>query len=302
MPIVPHARKHIFPRGASYPALVKVLSIQSSVAYGYAGNSSAVFPLQRLGNEVWPVHTVHFSNHTGYGQWRGIVLEPQTVSDVITGIEERGVLPECDAVLSGYQGAPAVGEVVLDAVARVKSANPAAVYCADPVMGDVGRGFYVQAGIPEFMRDRIVPAADILTPNQFELEYLTGSSIRSVADLLAAVDALRRQGPGTVLVTSVQTDQTPADSVQMVAVGHDGVFQVTTPLMPLHVSGCGDATAAIFLARVMTQGVAHALATTADSVFAIIEATHAAGTRELQLIAAQDAIAHPSGRFEARPI
>ena len=281
---------------------MKVLSIQSSVAYGYAGNSSAVFPLQRLGHEVWPVHTVHFSNHTGYGEWRGIVLDPQTVADVITGIEERGVLPECDAVLSGYQGAPAVGEVVLDAVARVKSANPAAVYCADPVMGDVGRGFYVQAGIPEFMRDRIVPAADILTPNQFELEYLTGSSIRSVADLLAAVEALRRQGPDTVLVTSVQTDQTPADSVQMVAVGHEGAFQVTTPLMPLHVSGCGDATAAVFLARVMTQGVAHALSTTADSVFAIIEATHAAGTRELQLISAQEQIAHPSGRFEARPL
>ena len=278
---------------------MNVLSIQSSVAYGHAGNSSAVFPLQRLGHEVWPVHTVHFSNHTGYGDWRGIVFEPQTVADVITGIEERGVLPTCDAVLSGYQGDPAVGEVVLDAVARVKAANPAAIYCADPVMGDVGRGFYVRPGIPEFMPDRIVPAADILTPNQFELEYLTGSSVRSSADLLAAVDSLRRQGPSTVLVTSVQTDRTPDGKVQMVAVGPGGAYFVTTPKLPLDVVGCGDLTTAMFLARLVTEGIEKALAHTADSIFAIIEATERAGSRELQLIASQEAIAAPTGTFEA---
>lgn len=278
---------------------MNVLSIQSSVAYGHAGNSSAVFPLQRLGHEVWPVHTVHFSNHTGYGHWRGIVFDPQIVADVITGIEERGVLGTCDAVLSGYQGDPAVGEVVLDAVARVKAANPAALYCADPVLGDVGRGFYVRPGIPEFMRDAIVPACDILTPNQFELEYLTGTVIGSVADLLAAIEALRRQGPATVLVTSVQTDRTPAGSLQMVAVGPDGAYCVTTPNLPIQVSGSGDLTTAIFLARLMTGGLATALASTADSVFAVIEATDRSGSQELQLIAAQDAIAVPDGRFEA---
>lgn len=278
---------------------MNVLSIQSSVAYGHAGNSSAVFPLQRLGHEVWPVHTVHFSNHTGYGHWRGIVFDPQVVADVITGIEERGVLGTCDAVLSGYQGDPAVGEVVLDAVARVKAANPAAIYCADPVLGDVGRGFYVRPGIPEFMRDAIVPACDILTPNQFELEYLTGTVIGSVADLLAAIEALRRQGPATVLVTSVQTDRTPAGSLQMVAVGPDGAYCVATPKLPIQVSGSGDLTTAIFLARLMTDGLATALASTADSVFAVIEATDRSGSQELQLIAAQDAIAVPNGRFEA---
>lgn len=276
-----------------------MLSIQSSVAYGHAGNSSAVFPLQRLGHEVWPVHTVHFSNHTGYGDWRGVVFEPSTVADVITGIEERGVLATCDAVLSGYQGDPAVGEVVLDAVARVKAANPAAIFCADPVMGDVDRGFYVRPGIPEFMRDRMVPACDILTPNQFELEYLTGSVVRSVADLLAAIESVRRLGPSTVLVTSVQTDQTPQDSVQLVAVGPAGTYCVTTPRLPLQINGCGDLTTAVFLARLSTDGLAKALALTADSVFAVIEATDRAGSRELQLIAAQGAIAHPDRRFEA---
>ncbi|MGN6413643.1 pyridoxal kinase PdxY [Flexivirga sp.] len=277
---------------------MNILSIQSSVAYGHAGNSSAVFPLQRLGLEVWPVYTVHFSNHTGYGEWRGPVFEPGTVAEVITGIEERGVLGECDAVLSGYQGGEQVGAVILDAVSRVKAANPKAIYCADPVMGDVERGFFVRPGIPEFMRDKVIPAADIVTPNQFELDYLTGSEVRTVEGLLQAVDALRERGPRTVLVTSVQTDETPADSVQLAVVTDDGAWLITTPLLPMYVSGAGDATAAIFLARWLTEEPARALADTADSVFSIMERTHQAGTREIQLIQSQDAIAHPQDRFE----
>ncbi|MBB2893476.1 pyridoxal kinase PdxY [Flexivirga oryzae] len=277
---------------------MNILSIQSSVAYGHAGNSSAVFPLQRLGFEVWPVYTVYFSNHTGYGEWRGPVFEPETVADVITGIEERGVLGECDAVLSGYQGGEQVGAVILDAVARVKAANPKAIYCADPVMGDVERGFFVRPGIPEFMRDKVIPAADIVTPNQFELDYLSGTEVRTVDGLLEAVDALRARGPRTVLVTSVQTDQTPADSVQLAVVTDDGAWLVTTPLLPMYVSGAGDATAAIFLARWLTEDPAKALADTADSVFSIMERTHQAGSREIQLIQSQDAIAHPQDRFE----
>ena len=156
---------------------MKILSIQSHVAYGHAGNSAAVFPLQRLGHEVYPVLTVTFSNHTGYGSTRGPLIAPADVAAVIDGVEERGAFPAIDAVLSGYQGAEAVGEVVLDAVARVKAANPAAVYCCDPVMGDVGRGFFVREGIPEYMRDHVVPKADIVTPNQFELEFLVGRPV-----------------------------------------------------------------------------------------------------------------------------
>ena len=137
---------------------VKILSIQSSVAYGYVGNSAAAFTLQRLGHEVWPVLTVHFSNNTGYGAWRGPLLSPTDVAEVIAGIADRGVLGSADAVLSGYQGEPAVGAVILDAVEQVKAANPNAVYCCDPVMGDVGRGLFVREGIPEYLRDVVVPA------------------------------------------------------------------------------------------------------------------------------------------------
>jgi len=161
---------------------VKILSIQSHVAYGHAGNSAAVFPLQRLGHDVYPVLTVTFSNHTGYGSTRGPLIAPADVAAVIDGVEERGAFPDIDAVLSGYQGAESVGEVVLDAVARVKAANPAAVYCCDPVMGDVGRGFFVREGIPEYMRDHVVPKADIVTPNQFELEFLVGREDPDAAD------------------------------------------------------------------------------------------------------------------------
>jgi pyridoxine kinase len=120
--------------------VVSVLSIQSHVAYGHVGNSSAVFPLQRLGIEVWPVHTVQFSNHTGYGEWRGRVFDGQAVEEVVDGITDRGVLGSCDAVLSGYLGSSDIGHAVVQTVGRVRAANPDALYCCDPVIGDVGRG------------------------------------------------------------------------------------------------------------------------------------------------------------------
>lgn len=277
---------------------MKILSIQSHVAYGHAGNSAAVFPLQRLGHEVYPVLTVTFSNHTGYGTTRGPLIAPADVAEVINGVEERGAFPTIDAVLSGYQGAEAVGEVILNAVARVKAANPAAIYCCDPVMGDTGRGFYVRDGIPEFMRDNVIPRADIATPNQFELEFLAGMPVVTQVDLLAAVETVRASGPRTVLVTSVLTTDTPADSIQMVCVSDAGSWVVTTPMLPLTVRGGGDATAAIFLAHTLADGPRVALSRTAATMYAVLEATHAAGSAEMLLIPKQDAIAHPDERFE----
>ncbi|MDE0777825.1 MAG: pyridoxal kinase PdxY [Nocardioides sp.] len=283
---------------------MKILSIQSSVAYGHVGNSAATFPLQRLGHEVWPVLTVHFSNHTGYGAWRGPLLAPTDVADVITGIAERGVLGEADAVLSGYQGDPAVGAVILDAVAQVRAANPGARYCCDPVMGDVGRGMFVRPGIPEYLRDEVVPRADIITPNHFELDFLSGRTTVSggtLDEVLTAVDAVRDQGPRDVLVTSVLHADSPAETLDVVAVSDAGAWAVTTPLLPISPNGCGDVTAALYLAHLSETGSpATAVERTTSSVFAILEATLAAGTREIQLVAAQDAIAAPPERFVAR--
>ena len=287
-------------------SFVKILSIQSSVAYGHVGNSAATFPLQRLGHEVWPVLTVHFSNHTGYGAWRGPLLDPADVAEVIAGIGDRGVLGEADAVLSGYQGDPAVGAVILDAVAQVRSANPEAVYCCDPVMGDVGRGMFVRPGIPEYLRDEVVPRADIITPNHFELDFLSGrttSGVGSLVDVLDAVDAVRDGGPRNVLVTSVLHADSAAESLDVLAVSDEGAWAVTTPLLPISPNGCGDVTAALYLAHLTTTGSpATALERTTSSVFSILEATLVAGTREIQLVAAQDAIASAPERFEARQL
>jgi pyridoxine kinase len=277
---------------------VKILSIQSHVAYGHAGNSAAVFPLQRLGHDVYPVLTVTFSNHTGYGATRGPLIDPADVAEVISGVEDRGAFPHIDAVLSGYQGAEAVGEVVLDAVARVKKANPDAVYCCDPVMGDVGRGFFVREGIPEFMRDHVVPRADIVTPNQFELEYLTGREVTTQADLVAAAERLRVVGPEVVLVTSVLTSDTPEGSIQMACITGEGAWLVTTPMLPMTVRGGGDVTAAVFLAHHLTDGPEVALRRTAATMYAILERTHARGSEEMLLVAEQEAIANPDGNFE----
>lgn len=272
---------------------MKILSIQSHVAYGYAGNSAAVFPLQRLGHTVYPVLTVTFSNHTGYGATRGPLIAPTDVAEVINGIEDRGAFPGIDAVLSGYQGAEAVGEVVLDAVARVKAANPAAIYCCDPVMGDVGRGFFVREGIPEYMRDHVVPLADIVTPNQFELEFLSGRTLGSLQDVLDAADDLRARGPRTVVVTSVLTPDTPEGKIQMLCVSDDGAWVTTTDLLDMAVRGGGDVTAALFLAHYLTDGPKAALERTAATMHAILERTHAAGEDEMRVVQEQEAIANP---------
>jgi pyridoxine kinase len=282
---------------------VNILSIQSLVAYGHAGNSAALFPLQRLGHDVWPVVTVHFSNHTGYGAARGPLLTAEDIAEVIRGVEDREALQRCDAVLSGYQGAEAVGAVILDAVAKVKAHNPEAIYFCDPVMGDVGRGFFVRPGIPEFMRDEVVPAADVITPNQFELGFLAGSEPTTLPGILEAAEKVRSTGPRTVLVTSVITDETPEDSLDMVAVSDEGAWTVRTPRLAVNPPGAGDLTSAVFLANLLDgHYLPTALARTTSSVFAVMEATATAGSREMRIIASQDALADPAMQFEVTAI
>lgn len=284
-------------------ARVSILSIQSSVAYGHVGNSAAVFPLQRLGVEVWPVHTVHFSNHTGYGQWRGPLLAASDVREVITGVEERGAFPKVDAVLSGYQGGEDIGDVILDAVARVKKANPDALYACDPVMGNARSGCFVHPAIPVLLRERVVPAADLITPNQFELGFLTETTPETLEDTLDSVDKARAMGPGTVLVTSVLRPDRPADTIEMLAVDGDGAWVVQTPQLPLKANGSGDVTAALFTAHLLSTGSpAAALGRTASSVFDLLENTLGSGERELQLVQSQESIAHPRMQFEVAQV
>jgi len=282
---------------------VKILSIQSAVAYGHVGNSAAVFPLQRIGVEVLPVYTVNFSNHTGYGAWRGPLISPDDVRDVITGIEERGVLPQIDVVLSGYQGGEGIGDVIIDAVARVKAANPSAIYACDPVMGNAKSGCFVAPAIPVLLRERVVPVADIITPNQFELGFLTGTEPDTIESTLASADAARAMGPRTVLVTSVERPDRDPDTIEMLVVDDSGAWIAQTPLLPMKANGSGDVTAALFTAHYRDTGsAAEALARTTSSVFDLLRTTHESGERELQLVESQEFYAHPRMQFEVRQL
>lgn len=278
---------------------MNILSIQSHVAYGHVGNASAAFPMQRLGVEVWPIHTVQFSNHTGYGAWKGRVFDGGMIDEVMEGIAERGVLPQCDGVLSGYMGSADIGHAILSAVERVRAANPQALYCCDPVIGDVGRGVFVRPGIPEFMREQAVPEADIVTPNQFELELLTDIAVRTVSDAHRAIDTLRDAGPKVVLVTSLATEETPAGSIDLMAADDKGVFRVRTPKLDVHVNGAGDAIAALFFVHYMRErSAASALAMAAASIYGLLKRTMEAGSREILTVTAQDEFVTPSHRFE----
>lgn len=282
---------------------MNILSIQSSVAYGHVGNSAAVFPLQRLGFEVWPVNTVQFSNHTGYGKWRGQVFPAELISEVVEGIAERGVLDRCDAVLSGYMGDAAIGEAITAAAARVRAANPQALYCCDPVMGDIGRGIFVRPGIPEFMAARAVPAADIVTPNQFELELLTGRRVATLAEAVAAARSLT--GPRIVVVTSLLRDDAPAGIIESLAVTADAAWLVQTPLLPLDPppNGAGDVVAALFLGHYLTsRDPAEALSRAVSGLYGVLDHSLKAGMREIQLIAAQQQLLAPQKLFAAVPV
>jgi pyridoxine kinase len=282
---------------------LNILSIQSSVAYGHVGNSAAVFPLQRIGVEVYPVNTVHFSNHTGYGTWRGLVLPVEAVADVIRGIEERQVFARCDGVLSGYLGDVSLGKIVLEAVEKVRIANPSAAYCCDPVIGDVGRGVFVRPGIPEFMRDHAVPAATIVTPNQFELEYLADRKVTDLQSALQAAELIRTRGPQIVLVTSLRRADAPEDRIEMLVLDKNEGYIAETPLLPLNVNGAGDMAAALFFAHwLRTASIREALELTTATVFAVLEATFRAGEREMQLVEAQESIANPQREFLARRV
>ena len=277
---------------------MNLISIQSHVAYGHVGNSAAVFALQRLGCEVWPVHTVQFSNHTGYGTWKGEVFAAARIGEVIEGIADLGVLGACDGVLSGYIGAVETGEAIVAAVGKVKAANPLASYCCDPVIGNRARGEFVRPGIAQFMRERAMPAAAVVTPNHFELDRLVERETRDLAAILSALDDIHARGPRAVLVTSVRSDATPADSLDVIASDGSARYLVRTPLLATPANGAGDLIAALFFLHCLRSGsVADALAAATSSVFGLLRRTRDAGASETILIAAQDELTAPSETF-----
>jgi pyridoxine kinase len=285
-------------------ARVNILSIQSWVSYGHVGNASAVFPLQRLGAEVWAINTVQFSNHTGYGDWTGAVYSGHSVRDLVDGIAARDALRRCDAVLSGYVGGADIGDAILHAVASVRRANPLALYCCDPVIGDTDTGVYVRPGIEDFLREQALPAADIATPNRFEIERLTGLDCSTLHGAKQAVQRLRSMlhtnGPACVLLTSLDMDETPAGHIDMMTFEGGAFHLLRTPRLGLTVNGAGDAIAALFLFhRLRTGNAVAALEAAGSSVYGLLRRTDEAGSREILTVEAQDEFVAPSRKFVA---
>ena len=278
---------------------MNVLSIQSSVVYGRVGNRAAVPVLERLGHDVWPLDTVAFSNHPAHGAFRGRIVPAAEVAALIEGLAARGVLGRCDAVLSGYLGDPATAAVVADAVGRTRAAHASALYCCDPVIGEVGRGVYVRAGIPEAIRDRLVPLADVVTPNPFELELLTGVAATTLDAARAAAGVLIGLGPGLVVATGLQLTEAPGE-LGVLAATREEAWLVRHPRRAVRAWGTGDAFAALFLGvylgrRDARAALEHAVAAL-DGVLAVAEAADA---DELPLVRAQNALVHPEARFTA---
>ena len=277
-----------------------ILSIQSQVAYGHVGNSAAVLPLQRLGFDVFPLNTVQLAHHPGYGAWRGHKLAPEQLGEILGGLDERGVLRRCAAVLSGYLGDAAVVDVVRRAVAAVRAARSDAVYLCDPVIGDDGPGVFVSEGVPEAIGGRLVPLADIAVPNRFELAHLTGRSIRSLEDTLAAAAALRAQGPRLVVATGLVLSDRP-DELAVLAATAEEAWLVATPHLPLAIGGgTGDAFAALFLGHYLgAPDLGAALEDAVAAMFALVARTSAEAAEELCLVGAQDEMIAPARRFAA---
>lgn len=282
-----------------------ILSIQSHVSYGHVGNRAAVFPLELLGYEVWPINTVQFSNHSGYESWTGEIFTAAHLGLVWSGLRNLGCVPECEAVLSGYMGSGDVGSFVLQSVEEVKAARPSALYCCDPVMGDYGPGRFVDDATADFITNTAVHSADIITPNQFEAEALSGEVIESIDDARRACELIHAKGPSIVLVTSFKPEPHKDSSISMFLSTSEGCHLLTTPLLPLDrlLSGGGDLSAALFLGHYLAcKDPVQALELMSDSVFTVMEKTNEARAKELRLVQSRDGIIKPGRRFEAKKV
>lgn len=278
---------------------MNVISIQSQVAWGHVGNSAAVFPMQMHGIDVIAVPTTLLSNRPGYPTIRGRVLDAQLIADLLLGIEERGGVDTAQMILSGYLGSADNAAVVADFVARAKARNPALAYCCDPVLGDRDRGLFVHADIPPLVRDRLCPLADIITPNHFEFEWLTGTRATTIDQVIEAACAVMARGPSTVVVTSAELADTPDGEIETLAVEGAEAWRVRTPKLPISPNGTGDLFAALLVsARVHGNDTPEALSHAASAIYAVLERTAARGTEEMRIVESAEQIANPKRRFD----
>ena len=282
---------------------MNVISIQSQVAFGHVGNSAAVFPMQMHGIDVIAVPTTLLSNRPGYKTIRGRVLEPQLVTDLLLGIEERGAVERANMILSGYLGSADIALVVADFVARAKARNPDLRYACDPVLGDRDRGLFVRDDIPPLVRDRLCTQADIITPNHFEFEWLCGAEAKTIDQVIAQARTLHARGPRTVVITSAELADTPDGEIESLAVEASGSWRVRTPKLPISPNGTGDLFAALFVASsVRGADMPEALSHAASAIFAVLERTAARETEEMRIVESAELLVHPKQRFEAMAV
>ncbi len=274
-----------------------ILSIQSHVVFGCAGNSAAVFPMRRMGMEVWPLNTVQFSNHTQYAQgWKGIAMPAGHIEDLVNGLSGIGVLETCDAVLSGYLGSAAQGNEILTAVNRVKAMNPNAIYFCDPVMGHPEKGCIVAPGVSDFLKYTALEMADVVAPNLLELETLSGMVIHSVEEAIEASNLLLAKGVDMVVVKHLSRAGSNPDRFEMLLTTADGSYHISRALYDFERQpvGVGDLISGLILANLMAgYKPVDAFERTNASVDAVLKETVARGAYELQLIAAQVSFADP---------
>lgn len=279
-----------------------ILSIQSHVVYGYAGNKSATFPMQLLGVDVWALNTVQFSNHTQYGQWKGMVIPKEQIGEIVQGIDNIGELHKCNAVISGYIGAAEQVEEIINVVQKVKSRNPHAVYLCDPVMGHPDKGCIVAEGVKENLINLALPQADIITPNLVELRELSGRSVENFSQAIEAVKVILSKGPKKVLVKHLSKVGQDPSQFEMLLANEQGIWHISRPLHQFNKEpvGVGDLTAGLFMANLLNgKNDLEAFEHTANAVNDVMTVTQQQQAYELQIIAARDLIVKPQSQYKA---
>lgn len=264
--------------------MVDIISIQSQVAYGHVGNSAAVQPMQAKGLHVVAVPTALLSNHPHYETIHGQMLPADLVRGLLTGIAERGAPTAAKIVLSGYLGSPETGHVVEDFVIKSKAGNPALRYVCDPVIGDDDLGVFVDHGLIDVFRDHLVPLADIVTPNQYELELLSGQSARTIEALDAAMRVLAQKGTVSAAVTGCTLEDTAEGYLETVIWDAGIITRIPARRLPIRPCGTGDLITALICARLVAgQDLAAAGRGAAEEIAQILAATQAADSEEMCL-------------------
>jgi len=263
---------------------MNVLSIQSEVIYGHVGNAAARFALQRLRHEAWCVPTVLLTSHAAHPGFTGEATAPALLEKLVAGLEAQGRFAQCQGLISGYLGSPEQARIVAEAVRKAKLANPKLLYCLDPAFGDDGR-VYARPGVAEAMADILLPLADLVTPNAFELSVLAG---QKVTDADSAAAATEKLGRPLVIAKSVPLSGRIGALTQI----NGNVWVAATPIVARAPRGAGDLFAALFFGQYLNGKLtAQALDLATRGVYHVLSVSD--GLPEMDLIAQQDALVAP---------